>query len=111
VRRRLALVADSFMPPTPNASVVIVDTTFFGRGFGVMLFQDAHTGAALHRMYVNSKTNAAYREGLDAIRSRGAEVKTVVCDGYTGLLASMSECPVQMCQFHMLQIVRQKLTG
>jgi len=111
VRRRLAHVADSFTPSTPNSAVVIVDTTYFGRGFGVMLFQDAHTGAVLQRQYVSSETNAAYREGLDAIRSRGTVIKAVVCDGHTGLLASITECPVQMCQFHMFQIVRRKLTG
>jgi len=108
VRRRLAHVADSFTPSTPNSAVAIVDTTYFGRGFGVMLFQDAHTGAVLQRQYVSSETNAAYREGLDVIRSRGTVIKAVVCDGHTGLLASITECPVQMCQFHMFQIVRRK---
>lgn len=111
VRRRLALVADSFSPVFPDEAVVIADTTYFGRGFGVMIFQDAHTGASLHRMYVSNETNALYRMGLEHIRSCGTDIKAVVCDGHTGLLSSIKECPVQMCQFHMLQIVRRKLTN
>lgn len=111
VRRRLARVADSFTPVTPRASVVITDTTYFGRGFGVMVFLDARTGAVLHRQYVGNETNAMYKEGLEVIRSRGTEIKAVVCDGRTGLLASIVECPAQMCQFHMYQIVKRKLTG
>lgn len=111
VRRRLALVAESFVPYIPKEAVVIADTTYFGRGFGVMIFLDAKSGAVLHRMYVRNETNDLYRHGMELIRSRGTEIKAFVCDGRTGLLASITECPVQMCQFHMLQIVRRKLTN
>lgn len=52
-----------------------------------------------------------YRSGLELICSRGTEIKAFVCDGHAGLLASITECSVQMCLFHMLQIVRCKLTS
>lgn len=64
-RRRLSLVADHFVSTFPDHAVVIVDTTCFGRSFGVMLFLDAHTGIVLHRKYVKSETNALYSDGQD----------------------------------------------
>lgn len=76
-----------------------------------MIFLDACTGRVLHRMYVRSETNALYLSGLEHIRSCGTEILAVVCDGHTGLLSSISECPAQMCQFHMFQIIRRKLTN
>lgn len=111
VRRHLSLVADGFVPYVPSDAVVIMDTTYFGRGFGVSIFLDANTGRVLHRRYVSNETNADYTAGLDAIRSNGTSVSAVVCDGHTGLLASCSGIPAQMCQFHQQQIVRRLLTG
>lgn len=75
-----------------------------------MLFQDAGSGLILERIYVSYETNAVYREGLERIRSRGTRILGVVCDGHKGLLEMMGDTPAQMCQFHMLQIVRRLLT-
>lgn len=111
VRRQLSLVADGFTPFRPADAVVIMDTTYFGRGFGVSIFLDANTGRVLHRKHVRNETNADYMAGLEAIRSGGTRVNAVVCDGHTGLLAPISDCPAQMCQFHQSQIVRRLLTG
>lgn len=111
VRRHLSLVADAFVPYVPASAVVIMDTTYFGRGFGVSIFLDTTTGKVLHRRYVRNETNADYIAGLDAIRSNGTSVSAVVCDGRTGLLASFLDCPAQMCQFHQMQIVRRLLTS
>lgn len=111
VRRHLSFVADGFVPYDPTHAVVIMDTTYFGRGFGVSIFLDAASGKVLHRKYVKNETNADYIAGLEAIRSNGTSVSAVVCDGRTGLLASFSGLPSQMCQFHQLQIVRRLLTS
>ena len=35
--------------------------------------------------------------------------KAVVCDGHVGLLQAVTSCPVQMFQFHLLQIIRRLL--
>lgn len=111
VRRRLLLIADDFTPSCPDEAVVIMDTTYFGRGFGVSIFLDAITGKVLYRKYVRNETNAEYIAGLDYIRSNGTRVNAVVCDGHIGLLASMGNCPAQMCQFHQMQIIRRLLTS
>jgi len=110
IQRRLSHAAPQFSPPALRESVVIMDTTYFGRSFGVMLFQDAATGLILERTYVSYETNALYVEGLERIRSRGTRIVGVVCDGRKGLLEAMGDTPAQMCQFHMTQIVRRLLT-
>ena len=111
VRRRLALVVDEFTPCFPSNAVIIIDTTYFGRDFGVMLFLNASSGVVLHRKFVRNETNTLYHEGLDFLSSNGTHISAVVCDGRTGLLSSFAECPAQMCQFHQLQIVRRLLTS
>ena len=50
-------------------------------------------------------------EGLRCIEEGGTQIKAVVCDGHVGLLQAVTSCPVQMCQFHQLQIVRRLLTN
>ena len=47
--RRLSLVVDSFTPIHPEFVTIILDTTYFSKTFGVMLFQDAISGRILYR--------------------------------------------------------------
>ena len=88
-----------------------MDTTYFSRTFGVMLFQDASSGKILCRKFVKNETNRDYLDGLRYIAERGTVIKAVVYDGHVGLLQAISFCPVQMCQFHQFQIVRRLLTN
>lgn len=88
-----------------------MDTTYFSRTFGVMLFQDATSGKILYRKFVKNETNKDYLSGLEYIQAGGTKIKAVVCDGHTGLLQAIISCPVQMCQFHQLQIIRRLLTN
>ena len=104
-------MADSFIPSYPKEATVIIDTTYFSRTFGVMLFQDATSGKILYRKFVKNETNKDYLSGLDHIKANGTNIKAVVCDGHTGLLQAITSCPVQMCQFHQLQIIRRLLTN
>lgn len=110
IRRRIGNVSVVFQPHYPSAAVVIIDTTYFGRTFGVMIFQDSGTGQILLRKYVRNETNKAYLEGLDELRNHGTSILGVVCDGHKGLMQSIDYCPVQMCQFHQIQIIRRYLT-
>lgn len=57
IRRRLSSVADSFTPIYPESATIILDTTYFSKTFGVMLFQDAASGRILHRRFVRNETN------------------------------------------------------
>lgn len=90
--------------------VVLMDSTYWGRGFGVMLFKDAITGDNLLKYYIKTESNTLYRAGVEELQSMGYEVLAIVCDGRRGLLNSFGNIPVQMCQFHQAAIVRRYIT-
>lgn len=87
-----------------------MDTTYWGRGFGVMLFKDSLTKENLLKYYVKTETNALYIKGIDELKSSGFQIIGIVCDGRKGLLQSFDNIPVQMCQFHQSAIIRRYLT-
>ena len=72
-----------------------MDTTYWGRNFGVMLFKDAYTKENLLKYYVKSETNKLYIQGVNELKSKGFNVVAIVCDGRKGLLGSFGQIPVQ----------------
>ena len=93
-----------------GVAVVIMDTTCFGRGFGVMVFKNSLDGVVLYKQYVRYETNALYLLGISEIIRRGITVQGIVCDGRQGLFGLFDDIPIQMCQFHQIQIVQRYLT-
>ena len=87
-----------------------MDTTYWGRSFGVMLFKDSYTKENLLKYYVKSETNRLYIEGINELKKQGFIIVAIVCDGRTGLLKSFSNIPIQMCQFHQVAIIRRYIT-
>jgi len=87
-----------------------MDTTYWGRNFGVMLFKDALSKENLLKYYVKNETNALYIKGITELQQRGLTIKAIVCDGRKGLIQSFGNTPVQMCQFHQSAIIRRYLT-
>lgn len=87
-----------------------MDTTYWGRKFGVMLFRDSITKENLLKYYVKSETIGKYKEGIRELIKNGFDVKSIVCDGKPGLLKGFGDTPVQMCQFHQKQIIKRYLT-
>lgn len=96
--------------PVARACVVGMDTSYFGRAFGVMLFKDMECGENLYWKFVKSETVGAYREGVAALLDMGFVIKGVVCDGKPGLLHSFLDIPTQMCQFHQIATVTRYIT-
>lgn len=60
--------------------------------------------------WIPSETKENYALLRTSIESRGFKLTAVVLDGRTGIPRVFSDIPVQICQFHQLQIVRRKLT-
>ncbi len=60
--------------------------------------------------WIPSETKENYALLRNNIESRGFRLTAVVLDGRTGIPRVFSDIPVQICQFHQLQIVRRKLT-
>lgn len=87
-----------------------MDTTYWGRSFGVMLFKDAITKENLLKFYIKTETNYFYHQGIDQLQAKGYNVLAIVCDGRRGLLNSFDDIPVQMCQFHQAAIIRRYIT-
>jgi hypothetical protein len=90
--------------------IVLMDTTYWGREFGVMLFKDAIAGENLLKYYVKSETIALYKQGITTLQQQGFTILAIVCDGKKGLQQGFGNIPVQMCQFHQVAIVTRYLT-
>jgi len=110
IQRRLDRYAVSSIQSSAKSVVVLMDTTYWGRNFGVMLFKDAISKDNLLKYYVKHETNALYVQGINELISRGFSIEAIVCDGRKGLVQAFPDIPVQMCQFHQCAIIRRYLT-
>ena len=72
-----------------------MDTTYWGRNFGAMLFKDSYTKENLLKHYVKTETNTLYIQGINELKKQGFEVMGIVCDGRKGLLQSFEKTPVR----------------
>lgn len=108
IQRKIDLSEVRIQKKRPRRVLILMDTTYWGRNFGVMLFKDAITKDNLLKYYVRTETNARYVEGIRELVMAGFTVLAIVCDGRRGLMGS--EIPVQMCQFHQVAIIRRYIT-
>jgi transposase-like protein len=110
IGRRLDKVEVASGNLEPTEVVVLMDTTYFGRIFGVMLFKNALDGENLYKQYVKYETNKLYAENVEKLKERGFIIKAIVCDGRKGLFRLFENLPIQMCQFHQTAIITRYLT-
>jgi len=87
-----------------------MDTTYWGRNFGVMLFKDAITKENLLKYYVRNETNYLYIRGVEKLQRKGFKIIAIISDGRKGLVQSFEKIPVQLCQFHQVAIIRRYIT-
>lgn len=110
IKRKL----DAYTPPrgraAPGKAVVVMDTTYWGRKYGVMLFKDALTGRDLLWYFVKNETNALYAQGIAELEGMGYEIPAVVFDGRKGLPKMFPDKKVQLCQFHQQKTVYRYIT-
>lgn len=95
---------------TPQATVVITDTTFWGRSYGVCVFRSAELKKNIWWHEVASEIMAHYRYGRSILEEKGWTLLAAVVDGRRGLINVFKGIPVQMCQFHQMKIVTKYLT-
>lgn len=110
IQRKIDLHKVNIPIKIPRRVIVLMDTTYWGRNFGLMLFKDAYTKENLLKYYVKTETNSLYIQGIKELMSKGFDVVAIVCDGRKGLLQSFDRIPVQMCQFHQVAIIRRYIT-
>lgn len=87
-----------------------MDTTYWGRRFGLMVIRDAVRGRVLWRKYVTHETIADYTEGVEWLKKQGFKIYGAVIDGMKGLAKALYPLPVQLCQFHQMLTVRHYIT-
>lgn len=110
IQRKIDTVQTGRCTTFPSVVTVLMDTTYFGRTFGVMVFKDGISGQILFKQYVRQETNQLYLSGIEEISRRGIRVQAIVCDGRKGLLQLFKDIPVQMCNFHQVALIRRYLT-
>ena len=91
--------------------VINMDTTYWGRNFGLLVIKDAFRNKILWYKFVRHESVADYVEGVGWLRENGFVIYGIVCDGMRGLLHELRTYKVQMCQFHQMMIVRRYLTN
>jgi len=111
VKRRLRSIKREWVqPPLCGGGFVHMDVTYWGRGFGVLLAIDSQTGMPLYMSFVKSETAKDYEDAVSSITHRGYTIRGLIIDGKQSLFKTFSDYPIQMCQFHMKQIIRRYLT-
>ncbi len=92
--------------------VILVDTSYWGWTFGVVVIKDVRTGKVLWRKFIrNKETLADYQEGISLLEENRFEIEGIVCDGLRGMLQMLSKYRIQMCHFHQVKIVKKYLTS
>ena len=91
-------------------AVIIMDTSYFRRNFGVMVFRDHYRKKNVFWQYLKYETIAEYKLGIKHLESIGWNILGIVCDGKRGIFSSFGNIPVQMCQHHQVEIIRRYIT-
>lgn len=111
IKRRLRNISIEWEQPCLcGCGFVHLDVTYWGHNWGVMLALDEKSGSVLYMAFTHNETIADYEVAVASIEERGYHIKGIVIDGKQSLFKVFSKYNVQMCQFHMKQIVRRYLT-
>ncbi|MFW9273727.1 IS256 family transposase, variant Zn-binding type, partial [Glaesserella parasuis] len=94
-------------PPLNRYLNIIMDTTFFGRYFGVLVLMDSNN--VISHYFVRTEKDIYYKLALNRLREKGYIIQSITGDGRRGLMKDLFNTPVQICQFHMMAIVMRKL--
>ena len=89
---------------------VHIDATYWGRNWGIILAIDDATGQVLYIAFIKHETTQSYIDAVEAIMAAGYMIRGIIIDGKQELFTAFKDYPIQMCQFHMLQIVKRYLT-
>ena len=94
----------------PQATVIVPDTTFWGRHYGVTVFRSWDLKRNIWWNEVLSEKQAHYYYGRKILEDQGWTFTAAVIDGRRGLATVFKDIPVQMCHFHQLKTVTKYLT-
>jgi hypothetical protein len=95
----------------PRRIVGLMDTTYWGRNWGLLVIKDALSGDVLWRKYIKQERLFDYKEGVEYLEGLGFVFDGIVCDGLKGMFQQFGQYKVQMCQFHQVAIIRRYITN
>ncbi|MGX2967976.1 IS256 family transposase, variant Zn-binding type, partial [Ursidibacter sp. B-7004-1] len=95
--------------PTSTHLNIIMDTTFFGREFGILVIMDSVSEKVIYHQLVKTERDEYYHVALNRLREKGYIIQSITCDGRRGLLRDLFDTPTQMCHFHLVAMVMRKL--
>jgi len=110
VRSQLEKVVVEKKEIIPQPIVVIPDSTFWGRLYGVTVFRAPALKKNIWWTEVTSETQAVYHYGRKILEEKGWTFLAAVVDGRRGLATVFKDIPVQICQFHQMKTVTKYLT-
>jgi hypothetical protein len=98
------------VPVTPVA--LTFDGTFFGRGYGLMVYRAG--GKNIHLQEMESETLDVIRQGLQHLITQGWQFFSITVDGRKGTISLIKQMlpavKIQLCTFHQKAIIRRHLT-
>lgn len=94
---------------TAGDVVLIMDASHIGEDL-LLAARNPHEQKNVGWAWILEETKQAYQLLKEDIERRGYRIIAVVLDGRTGIPRVFDGILIQICQFHMLQIVRRKLT-
>ena len=112
IKRRLRFIEHVWYQPdlTGMSGFIHLDATYWGHNWGTMLAIDDETGLPLYLAFIRNETTQDYRTAVDSIEAAGYWIRGIIIDGKQTLFKEFENYPIQMCQFHMMQIVKRYLT-
>ena len=111
VQRRIRQVRSTRIISKYKDVIILMDATYWGREFGVLLIVDAYRKRLLWRKFLDKQeTIADYLEGISWLEEHNFKIHGIVCDGLRGLALSLSQYRVQYYQFHQVKTVVEYLT-
>ena len=111
IKRRLRnIVIEWEQPPLSGHGFVHIDATYWGRNDGVLAALDSQTGSILYLAFIKHERVSDYQDAVTNIENRGYKIDGIIIDGLQTLFTIFSSYKIQMCQFHMKQIVKRYLT-
>lgn len=112
VKKHLDAALERKQSLAPQPTPIAVDMTFWGRGYGVIVFRSPTLKKNLWWIESQFETPFVYRDGLIALMKQGWTITSAVIDGKRGVAQVFErfEIPVQYCQFHQVKTVTKYLT-
>ena len=87
-----------------------MDTTYWWRVFGYMVFRSRDLKRNLLWYKVSHETVDSYKQWIRELQASWIEISGIVCDWRRWLLWGFWETKTQMCLFHQKQIVIRNIT-